>query len=53
MQDEQKEFEDFLERLRHAKDKMEFDQFMADRRDRPAPTDDAETSEDDTPPKKS
>jgi hypothetical protein len=29
---EQSEFQDFLERLRHAKDKAEFDQFMADRR---------------------
>ena len=28
---EQREFRDFLERLRHAKDKAEFDQFMADR----------------------
>ncbi len=26
---------EFLERLRHAKDKAEFDQFMADRRRRP------------------
>lgn len=32
LEDEQKEFFDFLERLRHAKDKAEFDQFMADRR---------------------
>ena len=30
------EFRDFLERLRMAKDKAEFDQFMADRRNRPA-----------------
>ena len=29
---EQKEFVDYLERLRQAKDKAEFDQFMADRR---------------------
>ncbi len=28
---EQKEFRDYLERLRHAKDKAEFDQFMAER----------------------
>ncbi|MEZ5854087.1 MAG: DUF2852 domain-containing protein [Hyphomicrobiaceae bacterium] len=35
--DEQKEFTDFLERLRLAKDKAEFDQFMTDRRNRPAP----------------
>ena len=31
-EDEQKEFIDYLERLRRAKDKTEFDQFMADRR---------------------
>ena len=30
-------FKDFLERLRMAKDKAEFDQFMSERRDRPAP----------------
>jgi hypothetical protein len=34
LEEEQKEFKDFLERLRHAKDKAEFDQFMADRRGR-------------------
>ena len=32
LEDEQKEFVDYLERLRQAKDKSEFDQFMADRR---------------------
>ena len=40
LEDEQKEFQEFLERLRHAKDKAEFDDFMADRRRRdegPAP----------------
>ena len=37
LEDEQREFRDFLERLRFAKDKTEFDQFMAERRDRPAP----------------
>jgi hypothetical protein len=31
LEDEQKEFLSFLERLRHAKDKAEFDQFMAER----------------------
>lgn len=31
LEDEQKAFEDFLERLRAAKDKAEFDQFMEDR----------------------
>ncbi|CAN1541219.1 Protein of unknown function DUF2852 [Rhabdaerophilaceae bacterium] len=30
------EFRDFLDRLRHAKDKAEFEQFMADRKGRPA-----------------
>lgn len=32
LEEEQKEFVDYLERLRRAKDKAEFDQFMADRR---------------------
>ena len=36
LEEEQREFRDFLERLRFAKDKAEFDQFMADRRNRPA-----------------
>ena len=31
LQDEQSAFEDFLQRLRDAKDKAEFDQFMEDR----------------------
>ena len=31
LEDEQREFMTFLERLRHAKDKAEFDQFMAER----------------------
>jgi len=34
LEDEQREFEEFLENLRHAKDKAEFDQFMAGRRNR-------------------
>jgi hypothetical protein len=34
LEDEQREFKDFLERLRMAKDKAEFDQFMAERRGR-------------------
>jgi hypothetical protein len=41
LEDEQREFLEFLERLRHAKDKAEFDQFMTERRFRdvtpPAP----------------
>ena len=32
LEDEQREFQEFLTRLRMAKDKAEFDQFMADRR---------------------
>jgi hypothetical protein len=36
LEDEQREFREFLERLRFAKDKTEFDQFMAERRNRPA-----------------
>jgi hypothetical protein len=35
LEDEQREFRDFLDRLRMAKDKAEFDQFMSERRDRP------------------
>jgi len=37
LEEEQREFKDFLERLRMAKDKAEFDQFMAERRNPPAP----------------
>lgn len=40
LEEEQREFREFLERLRHAKDKAEFDDFMAERRrrnDGPAP----------------
>ncbi len=36
LEDEQKEFVEYLDRLRQARDKQEFDQFMADRR-RPPP----------------
>lgn len=36
LEEEQREFREFLERLRFAKDKTEFDQFMAERRNRPA-----------------
>jgi hypothetical protein len=35
LEEEQKEFLEFIERLRKARDKAEFDQFMADRRNRP------------------
>jgi hypothetical protein len=34
LEEEQREFQDFLVRLRMAKDKAEFDQFMAERRSR-------------------
>ncbi|MFC7396246.1 DUF2852 domain-containing protein [Chelatococcus sp. GCM10030263] len=40
LEEEQREFREFLERLRLAKDKAEFDQFMADRRNRPPATPD-------------
>jgi hypothetical protein len=36
LEEEQKEFAEFLERLRFAKDKSEFDQFMSERRNRPS-----------------
>ena len=39
LEDEQREFVEYLDRLRQARDKQEFDQFMADRRQRPARTD--------------
>jgi hypothetical protein len=35
LEEEQREFKDFLARLRFAKDRAEFDQFMAERRRRP------------------
>jgi hypothetical protein len=34
LEDEQREFREFLDRLRFAKDKTEFDQFMTERRNR-------------------
>jgi hypothetical protein len=37
LEEEQREFRDFLDRLRFAKDKTEFDQFMAERRNRQGP----------------
>ena len=36
LEEEHKEFHDFLGRLRMAKDKAEFDQFLAERRSRPS-----------------
>jgi hypothetical protein len=41
LEEEQTEFKDFLDRLRHAKDKEEFDQFMAQHRPRPNPSSDS------------
>ncbi len=35
LEEEQREFKAFLDRLRHAKDKAEFDEFMAERSRRP------------------
>ena len=35
LEEEQREFRDFLDRLRFAKDKAEFDQFMDERRNKP------------------
>jgi hypothetical protein len=40
LEEEQHEFKNFLERLRQAKDKAEFDQFMAEHRSRPTPPSD-------------
>ena len=36
LEEEEREFKEFLDRLRHAKDKAEFDQFMAERRSQPS-----------------
>ena len=44
LQDEQDNFEAFLKRLRDAKDKAEFDQFMNDRANRMAKDDDGATA---------
>jgi hypothetical protein len=38
LEEEQREFREFLDRLRMAKDKAEFDQFMSERRNRPQPS---------------
>ncbi len=40
LEEEQQEFRDFLGRLRHAKDKEEFDAFMNQHRNRPTPPND-------------
>jgi len=44
LEDEQSNFEEFLKRLRDAKDKAEFDQFMDERAERSAEADDANTA---------
>jgi hypothetical protein len=36
LEEEQREFREYLERLRQAKDRTEFEQFMAERRNRPS-----------------
>jgi Protein of unknown function (DUF2852) len=46
LEDEQNEFKDFLDRLRHAKDKEEFDQFMAQHRPRPTSPNDGQPNPD-------
>lgn len=38
LEEEATEFKEFLARLRHAKDRAEFDEFMRERRDRPHPS---------------
>jgi hypothetical protein len=43
LEEEQREFVEYLERLRRAKDKAEFDQFMAERRRRSGSTDASDT----------
>ncbi|MEC8630783.1 MAG: DUF2852 domain-containing protein [Pseudomonadota bacterium] len=45
LEDEQQAFEDFLRRLREAKDKSEFDQFLDDRAAKARETKDAEAHE--------
>ncbi|NVN85187.1 MAG: DUF2852 domain-containing protein [Rhodopseudomonas sp.] len=42
LEEEQVEFKEFLDRLRHAKDKEEFDAFMAQHRPRPTPPNDGQ-----------
>jgi hypothetical protein len=44
LDEEQREFQGFLDRLRAAKDRAEFDQFMNERRNRPAAEPPAATS---------
>ena len=48
LEEEEREFHDYLERLRRAKDKEEFDQFMEELKNRPPRTDDDTPSTDET-----
>ncbi len=45
LEDEQHAFESFLERLREAKDKSEFDSFMAERAEEAHPSDEGDNGE--------
>ena len=45
LEEEKREFADYLERLRRARDKAEFDGFMAERRSRPGTTREPEVAE--------
>ncbi len=45
LEEEQREFREYLDRLRQAKDKAEFDQFMNERRGRSAPTIDPDATD--------
>jgi Protein of unknown function (DUF2852) len=51
LEDEAEQFRDFLQRLRMAKDRQEFDEFINDRRNRPAGPDEGPRNEDPAPPK--
>jgi hypothetical protein len=44
LEEEEREFRTFLNRLRQAKDKSEFDQFMSERREQPSPRTDVSSS---------
>src|SRR5258707_4330051 len=49
LEEEQREFHDFLARLRMAKGKAEFDQFMSERRTRTGPSSSPHTSDPSSP----
>jgi uncharacterized protein DUF2852 len=49
LEEEQREFQEFLVRLRMAKDKAEFDQFMAERRTRTVPSSSPHSSDPSSP----